>query len=57
VENYFYLDAGWGYVNVTAVPKGLAEKLSASKIVKIVTGYSCRLTVHYRLYTKRKNYY
>jgi hypothetical protein len=45
VENYFYLDAGWGYVKVTAVPKRLAEKLRASKTFKIVTGYSCRLTV------------
>ena len=56
MENYFYLDAGWGYVKVTAVPKRLAEKLSASKTVTIATGYSCRLTVAYRLYTKRKYY-
>ena len=56
MENYFYLDAGWGYVKITAVPKRLAEKLSASETVKIVTGYSYCLTVAYRLYINRKNY-
>ena len=56
MENYFYLDAGWGCGKVTAVPKRLAEKLGASKTVKTVNGYSCCQTVAHRLYTKRKNY-